>query len=606
VKPENHLRLSFGHLLTGVLLAIWCAALSGLTLQFAPQTLLLLHLGSSLGGALLLTFFLGRHWWSRREKIATHRNTLQGYIALASLVLLALSGLALLVWTNVVPLRWLHDGAMIILLLDLTLHMSWRWWKDRSGWVIRSGPTKSRATLRLTRRWLMGGVIAAGLIIALVGISQVTATHAQEALVPVAPASLTDHTLFAAQDCANCHSAITQQWRLSAHAHAATDTYYQAVTTLFIEERGALAVQYCATCHNPIGLMQGEVDPNATQRITSTGGAAYQARKLGIALPISDRAAEGVACAMCHQAAQIAASPVNGSLQLATNIAVLPTNALDQLSLRAVPASHKETLLRSVIQQAELCGSCHNLHLPNNGAALEPTYDEWKASPYPERGMTCQSCHMPQVSGTKADSSPVQTIGAHGNIPGAVSSLPGLADDLSLLKKAASLEARLAINASDPSKLVATIVITNTGAGHHLPTGANDLRQMWLELTLRDNNGQVVWSSGTLDKYGTLDPAAVQFHKVLGDANGHPIDLHRIWIATQVLTDTSLLPLEARTIQYQIALPSTTSTTSTAYTLTVRLLYRDVSQAFAEFALDGTVPDLPTREMARAEVSLSR
>ena len=597
------MHLSFRHLLTGVLLAIWCMAISGLALPFAPQTLLKLHLISSVGGAVLLAVFLGRHWWSRRDKIATHRNTPQGYIALASLALLVISGLALLIWTNVEPLRWLHDGAMIVLLLNLTTHMSWRWWKDRSLVPTRSSRARPRAALRLTRRWLIGGVIAAGFVIALVGISQVTATHAQEAVVPVAPASLADHVLFAAQDCANCHSAITQQWRSSAHAHAATDTYYQAVTTLFIEERGTQAVQYCATCHNPIGLMQGEVDPNAIKRPTNTSGAAYQARKLGIALPISDRAAEGVTCAMCHQAAQIAASPVNGSLQLATNMAVLPTNALDQLSLRAVPASHKETLLRPVIQQAELCGSCHNLHLPDNGAALEPTYDEWKASPYPERGMTCQSCHLPQVSGPKADSSPVQTIGAHGSIPGAVSSLPGLADDPSLLRTAATLEARLTGNSNDLSKLVATIVITNTGAGHHLPTGANDLRQMWLELTLRDNSGQVVWSSGTLDKYGTLDPSAVQFHKVLGDANGHPIDLHRIWIATQVLTDTSLLPLEARTIQYQISLPSTAAT---SYTLTVRLLYRDVSQAFAEFALDSAVPDLPTREMARTEVSLRR
>ncbi len=370
------MRLSFRHLLTGTLLAIWCTALSGFALPFAPQTLLILHLVSSAGGAVLLAFFLVRHWWSRREKISTHRNTPQGYIALAALALLALSGLALLVWTNVAPLRWLHDGAMIILLLDLTTHMSWRLWKNRWGLPAPADQVKPRAALRMTRKWLLGGVIAACFVIVLAGISQASASHAQEALVPVAPASLADHVLFAAQDCANCHGAITQQWRSSAHAHAATDTYYQAVTTLFIEERGPNAVQYCATCHNPIGLMQGEVDINAAARANNTaGGAAYQARKLGIALPISNRAAEGVTCAMCHQAAQIAASPVNGSLQLATNMAVLPSNALDQLSLRAVPASHKETLLRPVIQQAELCGSCHNLRLPNNGAALEPTYD---------------------------------------------------------------------------------------------------------------------------------------------------------------------------------------------------------------------------------------
>jgi hypothetical protein len=345
--------------------------------------------------------------------------------------------------------------------------------------------------------------------------------------------------------------------------------------------------------------MQGEVDMNSAQRVKSASGAAYQARKLGVNLPISQRAAEGVTCALCHQATGAASPPVNGSLKLATNAFVLPTNALAQLSLRAVPDSHRETLLRPVIQQAELCGSCHNLRLPNGGPALEPTFDEWQASPYPARGMTCQSCHFPYAPAPKADSSLPQPVGAHGGLPGVPSSLPGLADDATLLQKAATLDASLIMSATDSTALLATVTITNSGAGHHLPTGANDLRQMWLELVLRDGTGQVVWTSGTLDQYGALGPSAVQFHKVLGDANGRPIDLHRIWFATQVLEDTSLLPLETRRIPYQIVLPASARP---PYSLSVRLLYRDVSQAFAEFALDRAVTDLPTREMAHVEV----
>jgi len=445
-------------------------------------------------------------------------------------------------------------------------------------------------------------VAALGVVAALVGFSQASAIHAQESVVPVAHASLGSSMLLTAHDCALCHAAITQQWSVSGHAHAATDAYYQAVTTLFIEERGPDAVRYCATCHNPVGLMQGEVDVNAAHRVKSASGAAYQARKLGVNLPISQRAAEGVTCALCHQATEVASSPVNGSIKLATNAFVLPTNALAQLSLRAVPDSHRETLLRPVIQQAELCGSCHNLRLPNDGPALEPTFDEWRASLYPARGMSCQTCHFPYAQAPKADSSLPQTVGAHGGLPGAPSSLPGLAGDITLLQKAATLDASLVMSTTDSTTLMATVTITNSGAGHHLPTGANDLRQMWLELVLRDGSGQVVWTSGTLDKYGALDPSAVQFHKVLGDASGRPIDLHRIWIATQVLQDTSLVPLETRRIPYRIVLPASAQA---PYTLSVRLLYRDVSQAFAEFALDRAVTDLPTREMVHTEAVLN-
>jgi hypothetical protein len=306
-------RLSFGHLLTGVLLAIWCAALSGVSLHFAPQSLLVLHLVSSLGGSAPLAVFLGRHWWSRRDKIGDHPNTPQGYIALASLALLTLSGLALLRWTNVLPLRWLHDAAMGVLLLDLTIHMAWRLWRrwfepDAQG---KARP-RPRARLRATRNWFLGGVVAAGAVGALVGFSQASASRAQESVEPVAHASLGNSALLTAQDCSLCHTAITKQWAVSGHAHAATDAYYQAVTTLFIEERGPEAVRYCATCHNPVGLMQGEVDVNAASRVKSASGAAYQARKLGVNLPISQHASEGVTCAMCHQAAEVSALPVNG------------------------------------------------------------------------------------------------------------------------------------------------------------------------------------------------------------------------------------------------------------------------------------------------------
>jgi hypothetical protein len=377
-----------------------------------------------------------------------------------------------------------------------------------------------------------------------------------------------------------------------------------------MEERGVQAVRFCATCHNPIGLVQGEIDINAAQSAKAEGQPAYQARQTGITLSISQRAAEGVACALCHQAARVAESPANGSLQLDVNAIGFPQDAFARLSLRAVPDAHRDQLRRPVIQQAELCGSCHNLHLPESGLAVEPTFDEWKNSPYPAQGITCQTCHFAPAPASMVDSSLPEAIGAHGVAPGAPSSLPDLSDETTLLKMAATLDVSAldvsaSTNPTDPSGLMATITITNSGAGHRLPTGASDLRQVWLELTLRDAQGQLAWSSGVLDQYGQLDPTAVQFHKVLGDANGRPIDLHRIWIATQILEDTSLEPLETRRVPYRITL---TRPAASPYTLTARLLYRDVSQSFAEFALVRALAaaDLPTREMARAEIVVGR
>jgi len=262
------------------------------------------------------------------------------------------------------------------------------------------------------------------------------------------------------------------------------------------------------------------------------------------------------------------------------------------------------------MSESKTCSPCHTLisnsvDLNGNPTGTsfveQATYHEYlNSSQQSVLQNTCQTCHMPQVIGSKADSGHVQMIGAHGNLPGVASSLPGLADDATLLRGAATLEVQVTPDATEPAGLTVTVIITNSGAGHHLPTGASDLRQMWLEVTLRDAAGQVIWSSGVLDEYGALDPSAVQFRKVLGDANGRPIDLHRIWIATQVLSDTSLRPLETRQIRY----PISPAAGREAAALTVRLLYRDVSQAFAEFALNRAVPNLPTREMARIDVNL--
>jgi hypothetical protein len=590
LTAARQFKLSVRHGLASAFLAIWCAVLSGVLLPLSPQTLLVLHFVSSVGGVAPVAFFISRHWWGRRSRITHHSNSLRGYVALACLIVLLISGLMLIRWTNVAPLRWLHSGAVFVLLLDLSLHIAWRLRRHADA-ARRSLPAHRRPTIS----WLAAGLVALCTIGSLAWFGRASAARTQAIEIPIQPASLGTNHLAAAQDCAHCHADQTQQWRVSGHAQAASEAYYQSVASLLIEERGVDAVRYCAACHNPIGLMQGEVDANAAGQISSSGGSAYQARKLGISLPISERAAESVTCVICHQAAK-----VHGALSLDAGAPTLPTGEFDRLSLRAAPNSHREVMLRSPLHQAELCGDCHNLQLPNSDLALEPTFDEWIDSPYPARGVTCQTCHFSEVQARKSDSSAPQSVHTHGGLPGAPSSLPGLSGEPALLRTAATLEASLS-RTDDPSVLVATVTITNSGAGHDLPTGANDLRQVWLEAVLRDEHGQVVWRSGSLDQYGTLDSSAVQFHKVLGDASGRPIELHRIWAATRVLSDTSLKPWEARRIPFRIVL---TQPAQTPCALTVRLLYRDVSQSFAEFALNRAVSDLPILEMARTDVDL--
>lgn len=579
----------------GVFGALSIVAISGVLLPASPRLWLGIHLCSAAISSATISALVGRHWWARRRLVSHHPNTSWGYALLSQLVGLGLSGVLLLAFTNFQPLRSLHTGLALASTLPLIIHGLWRVRHKRWRHQRWSLPRMGMPVLLTT-----AGCVAFAFVLSVNSARATTIAHSR----PPGPSQVLVHNglgmahLATAKDCNGCHSDLVAQWQTSAHANAATDTYYLAVAGLLIQERGIEAVRYCATCHNPVGLMQGEIDRSAA-RPGGQSTAAYTARSLGLSLGISDRAAEGVTCTICHRASDVAAHPLNGSLALTAARLVLPSDPLSQFVLRVAPAPHAAELMPPIIREAALCGSCHNLYLPASGdtpeLAVEPTFDEWLNSSYPARGITCQTCHMPSGLARSVDSDLPASTATHGGQPGSPSSLPLLAKDTGLLTTAANLTVRL--DSGAPEYLLATVTITNSGTGHYLPTGAADLRQVWLEASLDDSVGQRVWQSGVLDQYGQLNSDAVQFRKVLGDSAGRPIDLHRIWVTTHTLEDTRLAPEETRQIVYRIDL---SQAGRGPYTLRVRLRYQDVSQVFAEFALGRPAPDLPIYDMAIA------
>ncbi|NCC34874.1 MAG: hypothetical protein EOM24_23100, partial [Chloroflexia bacterium] len=501
------------------------------------------------------------HWWQRRQRVTQHPNARRGLRVVLSLGLVFGSGLALLVAGEQAWVRWTHGITSAVLFVFLVWHASWALhrWGARGQW--------SPALLRLVLINLELGLAAVGFVTLILAAPAPTLRVPADRLL-IAHASLQQRRLATAEQCAMCHAPIVAEWQQSAHAHAVNDAYYQALTTLFIEERGVEAARYCASCHNPIGLMQGEIARDAVVPEEDQGNA-YAARNLGVSLAVSHRAAEGVTCVVCHRAAHAPAEPSNGNLALHAGDDADIETLVAQMAARAAPTDHRQSFQPELLAEARLCGTCHNLFSPDGTLALEPTYDEWLASPYPGQGVTCQSCHFRNAA---------QTV-IHGGRPGAPSSLPGLSQHPELLQTALTLEVQATRTASE---LALQVVVTNSGAGHYVPTGADDLRQIWLEVAVFSADGQQLWHSGGLDRYGQLAPEVVRFVKVLGDADGRPIDLHRFWMATQILSDTRLAPLEARTVSYQVQLPP--ALLAQAHQMTATVYYRDVSQAFAEFA----------------------
>ena len=144
---------------------------------------------------------------------------------------------------------------------------------------------------------------------------------------------------------------------------------------------------------------------------------------------------------------------------------------------------------------------------------------------------------------------------------------------LEVLKTSTSLEVR----------------VVNTGAGHSIPTGVTDLRELWLEVTGLDAKGKVVYSSGVPNAAGNLEPDARIFHATLLDAQGRKLERHDIWRAAKLGKDTRI-PADGSRLE-RFTLPTGVAT------VRVRLLWRDLPANFVAWVLKQNASSVKTHEL---------
>lgn len=133
--------------------------------------------------------------------------------------------------------------------------------------------------------------------------------------------------------------------------------------------------------------------------------------------------------------------------------------------------------------------------------------------------------------------------------------------------------------------------VRNDGAGHYLPTGLSLYKDMWLEVIVTNEQGNVVFRSGTLDSNGLIQENSVIYKKVFGDANGN--ETKNLWEAAKVLRDHRIPPQEYADEFIEIPglpLPGTLN-------IQVRLLYRNITPDRAK-DLGISVSGIPVIEMA--------
>lgn len=303
--------------------------------------------------------------------------------------------------------------------------------------------------------------------------------------------------------CKECHAQHFAQWEGSMHAYASDDPVFVAMNARGQRETGGALGDFCVKCHAPMAVELGLTD-----------GTDFDPTKL-------PPEARGITCYFCHNVADVTDVHNNGLV-----IAGDQTMRGGLKNPVASPAhfSKYDPLMDSDVNQSEMCGSCHDIVVPQriNGTgdvAVERTFNEWQQTffatdPDPNLHFTCGACHMPSKDDLVADAPGLGVVprpnGFHEHLwPGidqALTDFPGLEEQAAAIAR--DLDPAVIVKGPfnsitkkqpggiclDPDGL--KIRMDNLGPAHAWPSGASHDRRAWLEVQAFDVDGNVVFSSG--------------------------------------------------------------------------------------------------------------
>ncbi len=155
--------------------------------------------------------------------------------------------------------------------------------------------------------------------------------------------------------------------------------------------------------------------------------------------------------------------------------------------------------------ESRFCAACHNASFW--GTPIYQSFAEWLASPYPQEGKTCQTCHM-KPNGVTTNFAPGR--GGLERDPESIftHAFPGAAD-MDLLQDTARLELGAY---RDGSRLFVEVRVTNENAGHHMPTD-HPARNILLVVSATDDEGRELEYAG--------DQRVPEWGGVGGDSNDY-------------------------------------------------------------------------------------
>lgn len=427
--------------------------------------------------------------------------------------------------------------------------------------------------------------------------------------------------------CGSCHPQQFKDWNGSVHSLAFKDPVYQGELNKGVKAVGHDIARQCEGCHSPIGVVTGAVKGPGLANLPAT-------------------ALNGVSCDVCHSVSGVthwqtpSHEPENGSFILSPGVED-PNNGQTLIKRGPFKPSEEcgggfhECRESSLHLRADLCASCHQVYHYEAHFPLEATYLEWKHGPYAQQAILCQDCHMVDIATFKRSADTFRkperqeyrhvfnganyllsylAAGAakkNGEEELAANLMKQYEMEVERLKAAAALELSPVYRGGRLVEL--KVRVKNIRAGHNLPTSLTNVRQMWLELTAKDETGTVIMSSGTINPDGSLPENSRLFN-----SDGMGNDFHFSvdpWVITAFSRHDTIPPRGYKDVYFGVAAPAAAK----KIVVTAKLRFRQAEQHVAEELLKAVpkdidleqlyglraVPPLPVVDMAVQETTIA-
>ena len=379
------------------------------------------------------------------------------------------------------------------------------------------------------------------------------------------------HPILSPINCQLCHGdfAATNTepyptWSGSMMANSARDPLFWAALDVAENDLPGIG-DFCLRCHTPSAWLAGRSEP--------PGGSTDGCGLLGnLDEPNNDF--DGVSCHLCHRM-MVNTNPPPGEQEVYSENAQFWIDDEDCSNPGSGPCRRGPYDYPGGVSQpphewefspyhveSTICGTCHNITNPvltlidENGMdtglpyPIERTFMEWQQSDFAAGGsaQTCQSCHMPDATEGPVYACAFEETDRVGDLPvhqfvGGNTWVPEmLKGEYPALDRSDAFDATIAwatdmlqnrsalVELIAPPQAVAgedlevAVRVTNL-SGHKLPTGYVEGRRMWLNVTARDAEGDLIWESGGYDSVTAdldLDAQIKIYHAEPGiwDLNG--------------------------------------------------------------------------------------